>query len=163
MCRDKRPHIIIVDDIDSEENRTPEQLEKLRWNHIRFVELYFPSMGKTEISFNNQIKKMKKKIYIAGKVTGLPRRETFLKFKKAELAVAASGFSAINPIEVVNDENALWNVAMKACIKALIDCDAVLFLPCFINSKGAQIEFELAKDMDIKVFHSLEDLKAWNN
>jgi len=104
-----------------------------------------------------------KKVYIAGKVTGLEPREVYLKFKKSELAVAASGFSAINPIEVVDDENATWQGAMRLCIAALMRCDAILMLPCFINSKGAAMERELAISVEIKVFYNLEELKQWNN
>lgn len=104
-----------------------------------------------------------KKIYIAGKVTGLPARETYLKFKKAELSIAASGFSAVNPIEVVNDENARWDVAMKVCIKALLDCDAVLILPDWMRSKGAKLEVEICDQLKIPTFNNLEDLKQWKS
>lgn len=105
---------------------------------------------------------MKKKIYIAGKVTGLPHEEVHSKFKDAQLTLATLGFTAVNPIEVVNDQNAQWDKAMKQCIAALMQCDAVILLPCWQESKGALIESELAHKVAIKVFHNIDDLKVWS-
>jgi nucleoside 2-deoxyribosyltransferase len=66
-----------------------------------------------------------KKIYIAGKVTGLPIEEVSDKFKTAQQALEEKGFTAVNPLMVVNDPQAKWNQAMKKCIGELVSCDAV--------------------------------------
>lgn len=65
----------------------------------------------------------KKKIYIAGKVTGEPLAECTMKFGEAQKHIEALGFMAVNPLEVVNDFHTTWENAMKKCIKALMDCD----------------------------------------
>ena len=100
---------------------------------------------------------MKQKIYIAGKVTGEPINEAALKFALAKNKVDALGFEPVNPIEVVNNPKAEWDVAMRLCIAALMQCDAILLLPCFIGSKGALIESELASRVNIPVFFNLKE------
>jgi len=94
-----------------------------------------------------------KKIYIAGKVSGEPIASCTKKFRLAQKEIESMGFDGINPFEVVMDFKATWNVAMKKCVKALIDCDAMVILPCWQDSKGAKIERQLAEDLDIPIFN----------
>lgn len=96
------------------------------------------------------------KIYIAGKVTGEPIAECTEKFGAAQKKVEAMGFEAINPLVVVGDCNASWESAMKSCLKALIDCDAVVLLPCWEQSKGATIERQLADDLGLVICNATE-------
>jgi hypothetical protein len=49
---------------------------------------------------------------------------------------------------------------MKKCIKAMMDCDALFILPCAKGSKGAKIEKNLAFDLKIPVYQTLDILKA---
>lgn len=76
----------------------------------------------------------------------------------AQASIEALGFEAVNPIEVVRDFKAPWGIAMKKCIKALVDCDAVFVLPCANNSRGAKIERDLAFDLKIPVYQQLDML-----
>lgn len=94
---------------------------------------------------------MKKKIYIAGQVTGLPQQEVIDKFAKAKQDIEELGFEVINPIEVVNDFATPWNDAMKMCIKALLECNAMVLLPCWKNSKGARLEFDIAHSFGMEL------------
>jgi hypothetical protein len=107
---------------------------------------------------------MRKKIYIAGKVTNEPFDKVVAKFKEAELTLTAMGFEAVNPIEVVHNASEPWDSAMKICIKAMLDCDGMVILPCWSLSRGARIERQLAEDLDITIcnYHSfgLKVLKA---
>lgn len=96
---------------------------------------------------------MAKKIYIAGKVTGLPIHEVTMKFGSAQKELESKGFVAINPLEVVNDWQCDWQTAMKKCIKALIECDAIVLLPDWEESKGAKIERQLAENLQIEIFN----------
>ena len=91
----------------------------------------------------------KKKIYIAGKVTGLPQQFEIDKFKKVQEILERCGFEVVNPIEVVKDFNTPWHLAMKLCIKALLDCDGVYLMPCHADSKGALVEKQLAYNLGI--------------
>lgn len=112
---------------------------------------------------------MKKKIYIAGKVTGLPQDEVIEKFSEAKQKIEALGFEAINPLEVVGDWQTPWNKAMRMCIAKLTECDAIALIPDWSSSKGAIIEYEIAQQLEIPDFRAttfgLQDLKdhKWNN
>jgi len=92
---------------------------------------------------------MKKKIYIAGKVTGLDRQLVIDKFEDVQINLERCGFLVVNPLDVVNDWDATWEVAMKKCCKALIDCDAVYLLPCHTQSVRAMMELQLAVNLKI--------------
>lgn len=94
-----------------------------------------------------------KKIYIAGKVTGEPLIACTMKFGAAQKELEALGFEAINPLAVVGDFQSSWELAMKKCIKALVDCDAMVILPDWEESKGAKIERQLAWDLNITIFN----------
>jgi hypothetical protein len=96
---------------------------------------------------------MKKTIYIAGKVTGLQPELTALKFKTAQHQLESTGFDVVNPIELINNPNEDWEVAMNKCIEALKLCDAIVLLPCWQDSKGACIEQKLAEDLEIPIFN----------
>lgn len=98
-------------------------------------------------------------IYIAGKVTGEDKLECAAKFSKAQKELNRYGFQVINPLEVVGNWNTPWETAMKLCIKTLMECDAVFLLPCAVNSKGAQIEVELAAKLGIPVSTQIASLR----
>lgn len=117
-----------------------------------------------------------KTIYIAGKISGLPMKITDLKFRKATEKLKLAGFDAINPVELVQDylfenhkttrltDNEIWKIAMQVCIKKLVDCDGVLLLSDYHESRGATIERNLARDLDIPAFHSISKFQdLWNN
>lgn len=105
-----------------------------------------------------------KKIYIAGKVTGLPKEEVVEKFAAMQKKIESLGFEAVNPIEIVKDFNTPWNQAMRLCIAALTLCDAIVLLPDWMNSNGAKIEWDISKQLKIPDFSGsefgLEKLKA---
>jgi len=101
----------------------------------------------------------KKKIYIAGKVTGLPPAEVASKFAKAKKIIQDMGFEVVNPIEVVDDFNTPWDEAMKMCLTALFHCNAIVMLPCWKDSKGAKIEKELATSLGYELLY----LEKWNS
>ena len=92
-----------------------------------------------------------KKIYIAGKVTGEPIAECTMKFGQAQKEIESWGFEGINPLAVVGDFQSSWESAMKKCIKALVDCDGMVILPCWQDSPGAKIERQLAEDLNITI------------
>jgi nucleoside 2-deoxyribosyltransferase len=106
---------------------------------------------------------MKKKIYIAGKVTGLSVEQYLRKFAEAQSAIEDLGFEAINPIAVVNNSECDWQTAMKKCIAAMMQCDAVFLLENYHKSEGAMIEFNLCLDIGMMYFKDLEQLEKWSN
>ena len=98
------------------------------------------------------------KVYIVGKVTGTSLVDCTHKFGTAHIAIQKLGHTAINPLAVVNNWKTSWQDAMKSCIAALMTADAVFTLPCSQESKGAKLELQLAKELGIPVYDTLNEI-----
>lgn len=101
-----------------------------------------------------------KKIYIAGKVTGEPIAQCTMKFGTAQVAIEKLGHIAVNPLAVVGDWKAPWDVAMRRCIKALMDCDMIFMLEDSKDSPGAKLEYELAQKLNIEIIYESSGFKT---
>lgn len=106
----------------------------------------------------------KKKIYIAGKISGLPQQEVTEKFQDMQTYLEALGYQVFNPLKVVGSWDVTWHFAMKLCIKALVDCDAVYLLDCYQESPGALIEKQLAESLEIPCKNNIFSLaQLWSS
>ena len=92
----------------------------------------------------------KKKIYIAGKVTGCTWQELSFKFGKAEIELQKEGWDVICPLNIC-EKDMLWDRAMKLCLEALSDCDAIYLLADWQDSPGANVEYLKAKELKLEV------------
>jgi hypothetical protein len=104
-----------------------------------------------------------KLIYVAGKVTGLDIKEAKAKFGKASQEIQNLGYETVNPMQLIENPATSWTDAMRKCLIALLHCEAILLLPDARKSKGAMIEYQLAKDLGIRVFNSMDQVKAYAN
>lgn len=95
-------------------------------------------------------------IYIAGPMTGLPDFN-YPAFRAAAQTLRAAGYQVSNPAEKDTPITAPWIEHMRADIKVLVDCDGIALLPGWQNSRGANIEVNLAHGLGLKVF----GLAAW--
>lgn len=84
------------------------------------------------------------KIYIAGKISGLPQAEVERKFATAKEALIAKGYEPISPLDNGCD-SICWFDQMAACFQMLKSCDGIYMLSDWINSRGAICEFQAAK------------------
>ena len=73
-----------------------------------------------------------KKIYISGKITGLPVREAIAKFRSAAEKIRRFGFEPVSPL--------------------LLRCDAIYLLDDYEKSEGARIELCIALHRRMPVF-----------
>lgn len=89
------------------------------------------------------------KVYISGKITG--DADYKKKFANAEEMAQAVGFEVFNPAKVP-DEGKPWEWYMKQDIKALMDCDAILLLKDWKESRGARLEAYIASQLKIKIY-----------
>jgi hypothetical protein len=96
----------------------------------------------------------KKRIYIAGKVTGENWQTTKQKFYVAWVHLEAHGYEAVNPITLINDENCDWKTAMRKCFAAMCTCDAIYCLPCWSQSSGARLERFIAPLIGIEIIEA---------
>lgn len=101
--------------------------------------------------------KKKRRIYIAGKISGEPMDKVEEKFKKAQMMLMSQNYIVVNPLEVVNDWSTTWEGAMRKCIAAMMDCDAVYFLNDWQQSTGATLEKGIAFNLKMSMIHEARD------
>jgi hypothetical protein len=92
------------------------------------------------------------RIYIAGPMTGKPELN-FPVFHAQAARLRADGWEVVNPAEINADQTAGWLPCMRADIKHLVDCDAILMLPGWEWSKGASLEHHIAERLGMKVIY----------
>lgn len=97
---------------------------------------------------------MKKKIYIAGPMTGLPE-SNYPAFNAAAAKLRALGHEVQNPAE--NPKRDSWADYMRLGVAQLVQCDCIVLLPGWSESKGALIERQLAQVLQMDVVHFLDD------
>lgn len=95
---------------------------------------------------------MKMKVYISGKVTGLPFGDVFAKFGAAEYWLKQQGLEVVNPLRLCSNSWS-WEKCMRVCMAALTDCDALCTLPDWTDSKGAQVEYFVACHLGMRIFN----------
>ena len=97
-------------------------------------------------------------VYISGPVTGIPNHNK-PQFELAE-KMLLKRFQAFNPSRIdwptgrVLEGLPLWQYFMHHCVKAIPDCDAMLMLPNWQNSKGAMWEHKIAEMLGLPIFYS---------
>lgn len=84
------------------------------------------------------------KIYISGKITGLPREDAISRFSDAESFLQMLNFTVINPINNGLNGAESWLKHMVRDIELLEQCDAIFMLSNWQESRGAKIEYDLA-------------------
>lgn len=103
--------------------------------------------------FNKQVDELmgiaKGRVYVSGKIAGLPEQEWKGLFSKAANKLRYEGYSVINPAENPPREN--WEEYMKYDIEGLVHCDYIAVLPNWKDSRGARIEVKLARELKIPV------------
>jgi hypothetical protein len=88
------------------------------------------------------------KLYISGKITG--DKNYRKKFADAEKRLVDAGYEVVNPAKLCPADTD-WHMAMRICIKALMDCNGVALLNDWRQSKGSKCEHGLALDVGIEV------------
>jgi hypothetical protein len=87
---------------------------------------------------------MRKLIYIAGPMTGLPLWNKPA-FHEAECRLIIQGHEVVNPANIFDHTDRAWEFYMKAALRAMLICDGVYMLEGWKTSRGAGIEEGLAR------------------
>ena len=97
---------------------------------------------------------MNKTIYIAGKVSGMPKAVVVEKFNMISTKLSQQGYIVSNPTpDFVGDTN--LEAAMRLKIKAMLACDELHLLPCWKDSRRARLERDIALRSGMKIiYHS---------
>ena len=85
------------------------------------------------------------KIYISGRIKGLPMDVVMSKFDKAEACLKAQGYEVINPLKSDIPVNIPWEVHAVMDILLLISCKSIYLLSDWSLSRGATLEKNIAE------------------
>lgn len=96
------------------------------------------------------------KIYISLPITGHDIEEVEASCIYASGVIQAKGHTPVSPLYVSPDPDADYAEHMGNDIEALLNCDAVLFMPDWRTSKGCRLENAAADIYDKQVFYSLD-------
>ena len=95
-----------------------------------------------------------KKIYISGAISSRPIHEAEAHFKAAQLRLLVIGYDCINPMEISPySQEKTWEDYMRNDIKHLMDCQAIYMLRGWWKSRGARVEWWLAKKLGMEVIY----------
>lgn len=97
------------------------------------------------------------KVYISGAISNGDINERKKEFEKMENYLRACGFKPVNPFNNNIPHEAKWEVHMKKDLQMLLQCDGICMLKGWKQSKGANIEYNIAKACGIKVFIDLDE------
>lgn len=87
---------------------------------------------------------MKRRIYLAGPMTGLPDLN-YAAFHEAAQLLRAEGYEVASPAELTApNQDPTWEDWMRAALALLLTCDGVALLPGWAQSRGACEEQRLA-------------------
>ncbi len=93
-----------------------------------------------------------KKVYIGGKVTGLPRHQATQLFGTLEKKLQEQGYETVVPLNLV-ESNMEWQAAMRICIAKLMECDELHLLPNWQDSNGARLERDIAQRLGMNIVY----------
>lgn len=100
------------------------------------------------------------KIYIAGKITGNPDYKT--QFEKVENILIKRGHSVMNPAWLKDGKDFKHYDYMAVTEAMQKVCEAVVFLPNWKESEGAQTEHARAIGREQKIFYGVKDVPDYN-
>jgi hypothetical protein len=84
------------------------------------------------------------KIYISGKISGLPFSEVKAKFQAVQDFLEDLDFEVVNPMNNGLTKDDTWEQHMINDIVMLLPCEAIYMLDNWTDSVGASIEYDIA-------------------
>ena len=94
-------------------------------------------------------------IYLSGPMTGLPGHN-FPAFHAEAARLRALGYTVVNPAEINHVRPGDWHQCLRADLKALLDCDAIVLLDGWETSQGAHLELHVAHRVGLEVLQARE-------
>ncbi len=93
------------------------------------------------------------KVYISGKIDGLPPFYSQMRFAEAERKLKDEGFEVINPWKLDFSACKEWDDYMMCDLDILRKCDAIYLLSNWQESDGALVEYHFAKGKKMQILH----------
>lgn len=92
------------------------------------------------------------RLYIAGPMTAIgPPTWNFPAFHDAAYVLRHWGYQVTNPADHGINDGWSWADYMRLALSAMLTCDAVAVLPGWRESRGAQLEVGLARELGMPV------------
>lgn len=88
------------------------------------------------------------KVYISLPISGHDIEEVKAKCEEAKEVLIKNGHVPVSPLDLVMDYNAPYSEHMGKDIAAVLECDAVMFMPGWTKSLGCRLEYQAAKIYD---------------
>lgn len=91
------------------------------------------------------------KVYISGPITGY-QNGNIEDFEAAEYFLTLGGFQVVNPHKLPHAHGKTWGEFMREDLSAMLaECNTIYMLEGWHESRGAKIEFDLAKSLEFKI------------
>ena len=100
-----------------------------------------------------------RRIYISGKISGLPIEQATYNFAESAKICEREGKKPINPMSFKHFRRNFWIGYMVIDIIMLLTCSEIYLQSDWLESKGARIEYKVAKFFRKKI--NRKDLFAW--
>lgn len=95
-----------------------------------------------------------KRIYISGPISSTDPdqlRQRVQAFVNKAIELRAAGHHVTNPVENGLPITADWAEHMRADIRDMMDCDTLFLLPGWAASRGARLEYQIARELGFEV------------
>lgn len=126
---------------------TEQKYKKFLWN------LLSNELDKTVASFSKMYKDCPfSKTYISGKISGLYELEARENFKFVENLIRICGGNPVNPMNR-GEAGLKWSDYMREDLKLLADCNFIVFMKNYEDSKGAKLEEYIANELEITTIY----------
>lgn len=89
-------------------------------------------------------------VYLSGPMSGIADFN-FPAFIAAAEVLRAAGYIVLNPAEINTDTGMSWEDCLRNDIRVLCDCAAIVLLPGWERSKGAQLEQHIAHRLGMEI------------
>lgn len=91
------------------------------------------------------------KYYLAGPMTGLPNynREAF---EEETSRLHNLGYDIVSPAEI-NLEDASWCECLRKDLRAMLDCQGIILMPGWQESRGASLECYVASALEMRILN----------
>ena len=113
----------------------------------------------------------REKVYISGRMSGVPREEYLQMFRNAEKLLRKEGFVRIvNPVRVwvcrwhwlwrilagITSENTIYTLVLLYDLWLLSRCDTIYMMPGWSESRGANIEYQFASFFEKNIITKID-------
>ena len=103
------------------------------------------------------------RIYVSGKISGLPYDEVKTRFDDCQALLESIGFEVVNPLTMGLNQEAKWEQHMVKDIELLLSCDSIYMMDNWTESTGAGIEYDIAIRIGMDVWFESSLARANRN